>query len=729
MSRLAPVALALVASISEAGEVELESHDLASPLVRVYELPPGHVAAEKPNARRARVAGYELVLVDVDGNGSFDETAIDGWTLAGHAFLFPLEGAIVLGSREIRLSIVDGVLHFETRPPEIDETTAALLDACNRQRMHQGVAPLRLDPPRTRGCRDHALYMDRWGITKRPEPDREGYTDAGARAAAQGLLMRAARPQRVVATVFASFPNRIWLFHPLLDRIGVAESERHVALDIAAPLSRRRLRWPVLLPAPGSIGNPTTLTDTEPKLFGGAAHGLPITLQFPGTEIRVAEADLRVGGKKGPQVEALVGTPGSPAHSAISGNAECICIVPREPLARGARYFVRVKYAFRGEPGEREWEFATEGPRKGRPQPETASPKLPERAPLRLVRMRKVPLTLFGPEGDLAERPAARQVKLGAQQVILLDLDGNGSFGDVGVDGWTQKGLRYAFPLEQHLVLGEKEYQVAVVGEEMRFRAATIPVKEEYRKAVAAWNVVRMRNGLPPVSLRHDFCVAAERHAAYMDRHGLGRREQEGKPGFSEDGARAGARGALAPVADPFEALRLWEQRFANRHLVFAPDAAVCGIGTARGHSVFDTGAEVRRRSWHWPVIIPAPESEGCPVSYEASNPPLFPEVFRTPESSGLAGLPITLHFPEKEARFEQVEAELRRGGKNGKPVEILVAWPEKPAHPELVGNNAAILLLPRKHLKRRTRYDATVHFVRDGRTEEIRWWFKTGKR
>lgn len=636
-----------------AGEAPLESVDLPA-LTPVYVVSKGDATA-----RRARIDGAELIVVDYDGDGAFD-----GWTVPGVRFLFPIEKRIVLGARVVALRVRRDSVEYDV------SRTSPVLAECNRFRMAHGIAPLFLHEHRTNAK----------------------------------LRMRKVTPAAVARGVFRSFPNRIWLFHPALARIGIDETDDRIVLDIGAPLGRRNLVWPVLLPAPDSVDNPTKLYAGKPALFGA---GLPITLQFPTAEVTNVTAELRRGKKA---LDVFVSWPAQPAHPSITNNAESICVVPKRELRPGTTYSVTVRYTYRGKAAERSWSFSTSGK-----APVATTYK--EQAPLRPWRLKRTPLFFF--DFKAGPSPAARAAKIGRHTVVFLDLDGDGAF-----DAWMLKGERYAFPVEERIVLGDEDVELAVEKDVVRFTRATVPVRRAYRKALVTWNAMRRRNGLPPATLRLELCTHCENHAKYMDLNGMHAREDPKKKGYTPEGYEVGRRAAIVGLSDLNKALPFWERRFGGCHVFFSPHAWEAGIGNSGANAVLDPHARPRLRAWTWPVLVPAPESEGAPVASAATEPVLFPGQLRDAAAVGRAGAPIMLFFEKGKANFEKVEAEVREGGANGKPVEVLIGWPKHPAYEAVKSNYNAILVLPRKRLRKKTRYDV---LVRAGGREH-RWWFKTGR-
>ena len=102
-------------------------------------------------------------------------------------------------------------------------------------------------------------------------------------------------------------------------------------------------------------------------------------------------------------------------------------------------------------------------------------------------------------------------------------------------------------------------------------------------------------------------------------------------------------------------------------------------------------------------------------------------DVFHSFEGIGGAGLPITLLFPD--ARVDNVRAELRRGGKEGKPVAFLLSWPGKPAADRYPDNYKCITLIPRRPLRTRTVYWVRVSYTHARRDGVREWTFRTGSR
>jgi len=350
------------------------------------------------------------------------------------------------------------------------------------------------------------------------------------------------------------------------------------------------------------------------------------------------------------------------------------------------------------------------------------------------------------PTGVVAvKNPKILTAKVGEKDLLFADVDGDGRFDKIGVDGWIVDSPVYrAFlPLEEWIVLDRTRVWLKFADDQqsVRFRLETpdlpkvpagLPPAEdaaekakirELEAAVQDWNRLRLRNGLPPAFLDPDLTRAAMLHAKYMDRWGRGHDEDKANDGYTEDGAKAGRNSSVGPAPVREEISFCFETLY-HRLMLFHPDLRRIGVGVGAKWCALDGLSAREKRAWTWPVIIPAPGSDLVPLSFGGETPAPHPDVFTTLERQKEAGFPITLTFPD--AKATNASAELRVDGENGAPVEVLVSSPEKPANAAQPRNFESVCVIPLRKLTPATTYWARVRYKWNGEDAVRTWYFRT---
>ena len=405
---LAACALLTVAAQTRAAEPEL---DKKAPLTALKDIsthlrayPLGrHKAVAKPSMKRLQLgakSGDAILLVDVNGNGRFGDLGVDGWTRPGKAYryLVPIERWIVLRDRQIWLRFdEDGAgVHFRaerfepregsgedasdakaSKPPRGKAEVAGLL-AWNDVRLRNGLVPVRLSRKLSDGCRQHALYCAANGITHVQVPSRSHASAAGADAAKWSGI-GSAEPAAEVDLAYRALYHRIQLIHPTTTAAGIGaahgvtvlDGSRARGMEKGAGRTRRKWVYPVVIPAPGSVGQPRAFSSERPRPHPGyyssdralKAAGLPVTVTFLRPAVKDISAELRLGGPKGVPVKFLLSSPEEPANAAIPDNYKTIALLPRAALSAGKTYWVRIIYTRTdvktATPTELTWTFET----------------------------------------------------------------------------------------------------------------------------------------------------------------------------------------------------------------------------------------------------------------------------------------------------------------------------------------------------------------------------------
>ncbi len=382
--------------------------------------------------------------------------------------------------------------------------------------------------------------------------------------------------------------------------------------------------------------------------------------------------------------------------------------------------------------------------RAGEPPPADEFPGKARLAPGKDRRDRSFNFAL--PAGVVAvAEPKCVTTKIADKDLLFADIDGNGRFGDVGVDGWIVDSPVYrAFlPVEATVVLDRTRVSLRfdADGPFVRFRLETpdlpkIPAglappelaaaKQQIRDlegALEDWNRLRLRSGLPPAFLDPDLTRGAMLHAKYMDRWGMGHDEDATKDGHTDEGTKSGKNSSVGPAPAREEVSFCYGSLY-HRLMLFHPDLRNVGIGVGAKFCALDGLSARTPRPWTWPVLIPAAGNDLVPLGFSGEKPAPHPDVLTSLERQYQAGFPITLTFPD--TKVTGVEAELRVGGFDGAPVEVLVSSPEKPANPAQPMNFRSICLIPLHHLLPTTTYSVRVKYAWDGKEAVRKWSFRT---
>ena len=324
------------------------------------------------------------------------------------------------------------------------------------------------------------------------------------------------------------------------------------------------------------------------------------------------------------------------------------------------------------------------------------------------------------PGTTLCDTPEARLATIGRTQVVFLDANGDGTFGQPGIDAWTVAGQAYAVPVDAMIIVGTDEVHLQFAAEAVHYRAVPIKAKKEYLDALVKLNDLRLRNGLAPATIDARMSDGCEKHCAYMAKNGIGHAEDKSKPGYTPEGDAAGRASCVNPGAC-VESVSVFYDTFYHRLPLMHPGTVTFGIGSTGAFTAIDGMRSRRERSWISPVVIPAPESEGHPTLFNASgeNPQPFPD-------GASPGCPLTISFPWG-SKPAVTSAEVREGGPKGKPLELLTSWPGNPANPERPENSDSICLMSRRILRPQCRYHARVVYTLGGASHELEWSFTTG--
>jgi hypothetical protein len=323
------------------------------------------------------------------------------------------------------------------------------------------------------------------------------------------------------------------------------------------------------------------------------------------------------------------------------------------------------------------------------------------------------------------ETPACIEVALGRLRLVFCDVDGNGRYDEVDVDGWTVEGQTHLVPLERPFVVGATRVEVSFDEENKRvtWTSEDLSAPPAIVRALETLNARRLQNGLVPLWLDEAASKRCALHARYMQLNDEQTHEEDpGRPGYTEEGARAGMSSSLGGSEDLADMADRICRQFFHRFSALDAQTGAFGLAAAHGYSLVDGASVKSPRPWPDPVLIPAPGSRDQPLSFATTERPLaYPE-------GATPGFPITLQFHGgADPRVEK--AELWKLGRKPVPVEIWTSWPGNPANAMFPQNYASICLIPRSPLSPRAAYRVEVTYRRGEETTTTSWTFETAGR
>ncbi|MEQ1891846.1 MAG: hypothetical protein ABL998_04825 [Planctomycetota bacterium] len=203
---------------------------------------------------------------------------------------------------------------------------------------------------------------------------------------------------------------------------------------------------------------------------------------------------------------------------------------------------------------------------------------------------------------------------------------------------------------------------------------------------------------------------------AWPDAH----QEFPDRPGYSAEGARAGANAMLARTSAPPEAVRQWLATFYHRLPLLDPGLVGVGFAQEGELVVADVHSLVLDPSSDHVALWPMPDALDVPRAFQPELPNPVP-------GSDMAslGYPLTvqLFFVDETTRVT-LELELWKGKpEDGKRVVCHFLTPEAALFAELAPTNAWGLI-PERALEPRTSYTAVARWGQETR----RWSFTTEK-
>lgn len=298
-------------------------------------------------------------------------------------------------------------------------------------------------------------------------------------------------------------------------------------------------------------------------------------------------------------------------------------------------------------------------------------------------------------------RPPARRLVYGSASVELVDLDGDGEIRAGVGDGWREAGNPLTLPLGKTLTIGaDRLALVSISADEVVATVERLAEDEDQRAGLAAINAMRLHHGLPPVTIDAELSAACTAHASYLRQNGWNgytnpHVEDEGAPGYTEEGARAARVGVImqAPHAG---AVRAYFRTYYHRAPFTDPFLERVGVSSGEPWiSVIDasSGAPVQEEphpEWSDPIVVPADGATDVETRFCR-----WGEVPAPASRAPQRGFPLTLLFARWDHGVLEVHAELVRFAEDGKEIPVETLVPEALQESKLMGVVPARPLLP----------------------------------
>jgi len=226
------------------------------------------------------------------------------------------------------------------------------------------VESLTLEPELSEAAALHARYLDLnpeqksvWPDVHEEFSDRPGFTPRGSLAGSRSVISFASDPIEAIDSWMGTVYHRLPLLDPGLFAVGFGVAEGVVVLDagslVLAPWKDHAVFWP----PPGATDVPVAFQSEIPTPLPGvdlATLGYPITAQIHRVEPENAltlTLQLYAGDSV---VDAYRISPEAPLNLEHVP-PDAWALVPKQPLAAGARYTVRAAW----EGKEKVWSFTT----------------------------------------------------------------------------------------------------------------------------------------------------------------------------------------------------------------------------------------------------------------------------------------------------------------------------------------------------------------------------------
>ncbi len=329
--------------------------------------------------------------------------------------------------------------------------------------------------------------------------------------------------------------------------------------------------------------------------------------------------------------------------------------------------------------------------------------------------------------------------QIGAERFVIVDANGNGAYNDAGEDGMAFEGQEWLFPLpaaDERWCSGAMDFagvRLGPLGEEFSVQGrplatgapAALPVLQGI-------NEERLRIGLTPRPEDPKLSGELQKHCQYMAANNvLTHPEQKGKPGYSEEGHKAGMRSILSRGMPAEHVAFGMVQTYFHRQDVIRPNALAFGVGYEGAFGGIDGRSKLGPApARFWPVLCPVPDQQDVGLTYGKEAPDACP-------GDNAAGLPITAYFGTSKLKLTSHELRIA-GPANAPPrplpkgaklpaVDCYVFDPQTGASAGMTRYQHCVCIMAKDPLKANTLYEVALEVEVDGKPWTKTWRFSTG--
>lgn len=347
-------------------------------------------------AQSGSFQGKAFVLLDINGNGRFDDLGTDVLVWEKTTRL-PLGEPVPIGEDKYQAQVASSgtsvtftkALGFSTAggAGNGDGGAEDALGTWNAIRASLGLLPVKRDSKIEEWGYKHIEYMKAVGHLTHPEDKgNPKYTEEGHKAGmASDLSQGPPTAKQALLGLLDSFFHRIPLIAPELETTGIShDTESHFSVFNHASGPRRKdAKWPgpLAYPPDGAMDvQPGWNGHEGPQPFPGSPPqggvGQTITLTFPHGQ-KCSDGSLTVKDASGAAVDGWQSTPAKPANGMFKDNMNTLCFIAKQPFKESTAYTIEAKATVGGKPFEKTWRFTTGQmeSRYGQPVPERRAKK------------------------------------------------------------------------------------------------------------------------------------------------------------------------------------------------------------------------------------------------------------------------------------------------------------------------------------------------------------------
>ena len=225
-----------------------------------------------------KIGDVSVRLIDINGDGRYNDFERDGYTAYGSNVVCPLQRELMLGHKRVRFVEIaaDGAfVRVDLTKPAGNEQQVEAVVRLNRIRAMHGLAPAMLDAALSENCTAHANYLavNSWTGGTNPHAQTlgpKGASPGGASAARRSAIVRT-NPSTAVDGFWLTYYHSFGLVSAGLTLVGINSEPVGLAVIDCAQGNEQKQKdpwiWkdPVFVPANQSVEFPTNVTSEMPS--------------------------------------------------------------------------------------------------------------------------------------------------------------------------------------------------------------------------------------------------------------------------------------------------------------------------------------------------------------------------------------------------------------------------------------------------------------------------------